>query len=603
MEGRLTPVLGLTKPDSGSADIRVINVDLDILDAAIGAITGGGGGPPSGPAGGDLTGSYPNPQIATGAVSDLEVAAANKDGAPSSPSMRTLGAGATQAAAGNDARFTDARAPTAHHLTHEPGGTDAMAVNAAAGTGSLRTLGTSATSAAAGNDARFSDSRPPTGAASGHLTGTYPGPSIANGVVTDTHVAVANKDGAVGTASMRTLGAGATQAAAGNHAHAGMVTNPMTTAQDLIVGGASGTPTRLGVGASTQVLTVVGGVLTWQAPVSGGMTNPMTSAGDVIVGGASGAPGRLGVGTADQVLSVVAGVPAWAAAVAQQNLLTNGGYEVWQRGAGPFTAGGAYTADRWQWVAGTSTVSVTQDGFGANVDVGSQYALTAVVGAGTGGSFVQRLENYPQLRGRTVTVTARVRSTVAGLVRVGVYDGTAWTDGSFNSGTGAYETVSVTVSLGAGATAVWVRVNITGAATVQIDNAVLVVGAVAPPYAPLHPAEDLARCLRYYQVWGGTIVNEYLTNGQCYATTKAQAPLAYPVVMGGVPTITVSAPGDFQVAGTAGGALTLTGLGGTAITNRSTNLDCTVASGLVAGQATVLRTNTLAARLVAEWNP
>lgn len=45
----------------------------------------------------------------------------------------------------------------------------------------------------------------------------------------------------------------------------------------------------------------------------GGMTNPMTTAGDMITGGASGAPGRLGVGSSGQVLKVVGGVPAWAA--------------------------------------------------------------------------------------------------------------------------------------------------------------------------------------------------------------------------------------------------------------------------------------------------
>jgi hypothetical protein len=44
------------------------------------------------------------------------------------------------------------------------------------------------------------------------------------------------------------------------------------------------------------------------------MTNPMTTAGDLIVGGSGGAPQRLGVGTNGQVLTVVSGAPAWAAA-------------------------------------------------------------------------------------------------------------------------------------------------------------------------------------------------------------------------------------------------------------------------------------------------
>ena len=55
--------------------------------------------------GGDVSGTIANIQIAAGAVTDTEVAAANKDGAAGTASMRTLGTGATQAAAGNDSRF------------------------------------------------------------------------------------------------------------------------------------------------------------------------------------------------------------------------------------------------------------------------------------------------------------------------------------------------------------------------------------------------------------------------------------------------------------------------------------------------------------------
>lgn len=55
-----------------------------------------------------------------------------------------------------------------HNARHEPGGADAMAVDAAAATGSLRTIGTAATAACAGNDARLSDARTPTAHKASH---------------------------------------------------------------------------------------------------------------------------------------------------------------------------------------------------------------------------------------------------------------------------------------------------------------------------------------------------------------------------------------------------------------------------------------------------
>lgn len=46
----------------------------------------------------------------------------------------------------------------------------------------------------------------------------------------------------------------------------------------------------------------------WLSP----MVNPMTTAGDIIYGGASGVPTRLAVGSDQQILKVVSGIPAWA---------------------------------------------------------------------------------------------------------------------------------------------------------------------------------------------------------------------------------------------------------------------------------------------------
>ena len=79
------------------------------------------------------------------------------------------------------------------------------------------------------------------------------------------------------------------------------MSNPMTAAGDLIIGGTSGAATRLAKGSSGQVLKATSSGIGWAN--ESGMTNPMSAQGDIIVGGSCGTPTRLAKGSSGQVLT------------------------------------------------------------------------------------------------------------------------------------------------------------------------------------------------------------------------------------------------------------------------------------------------------------
>lgn len=121
--------------------------------------------------------------------------------------------------------------------------------------------------------------------------------------------------------------------------------NVITTLGDIVKGGSTGVPERLGAGANGYVLTSDTGDISW-APIpdiltnalpanlgavaatgtatgaaradhvhswTGVVNNVMTGVGDMIYGGATGAPTRRAPGATGNILTMAAGVPTWAA--------------------------------------------------------------------------------------------------------------------------------------------------------------------------------------------------------------------------------------------------------------------------------------------------
>lgn len=227
-----------------------------------------------------------------------------------------------------------------------------------------------------------------------------------------------------------------------------------------------------------------------------------------------------------------------ALAGSHRNLFVNGGFEPigWQRGVGPFTTNNAYTADRWQMVINTGSMTVTQET--SVVDSASAAALK-VVATAAGDSIQQRIEGVVELRGREISVSLRFQQSVSNANTLLVLRSNA---GSFASAaaaatTGAYQTVTVTGTVPSGATSLDVVMQMGAAGTYYLDNAMLVIGPAPAPYRPLHPQEELARCQRYHEVMGGVNTSVGVL-GYGAAGTNCGNYIPFKVQKGGTPTVT-----------------------------------------------------------------
>ena len=259
-----------------------------------------------------------------------------------------------------------------------------------------------------------------------------------------------------------------------------------------VLGGTLPSPT-MAAGAAASNVGALGGSL------SGTLPNPTLAANSV---GASQITDGT-VGTAELANAAVTNAKL-ASDTARANQLTNGGFEVWQRGNGGFAANGAWTADRWTiQLAGTDTMSVSKDT--TNMDTSSKAcaACTFTLSGGAGSSNLYQPLAFAEwgIQGAVLSLSVRVKTSTANAVRVGIINGAVPTYSAFHTGNGAYQTLTVTCPAVTSATG-YLQIYFAASCTAYLDNAMLVVGSQPCDYVPLHPADDLARCLRYYEKVG-----------------------------------------------------------------------------------------------------
>jgi hypothetical protein len=283
---------------------------------------------------------------------------------------------------------------------------------------------------------------------------------------------------------------------------------------------------------------------------------------------------------------------------ARLNLLANGGFEVWQRGAGAFVNG--YCADRWR-ISGA--LQVTKAPYSVLEGKG---AWTAQLNTTSGATFyfVQDIEDYKQLQGRPVTFSILATCSVASAIRCYCYDGTTEYWGAYHSGNGTYQTLTLTVTIPVGRTAL--MFGLTGAATTgtqfYVDNAMLVVGTQAADFAPLPPADELARCNRYYQRFPSLSAAPRAT-GCANGTNRALVMMPLKTMMGGQQTVTNSGWSDFGIS-TGAQAVAISVQNGIYQTDSHLGFDVTtVTAPLTVGHGAVMYCANGTGWMAAEWNP
>jgi hypothetical protein len=179
------------------------------------------------------------------------------------------------------------------------------------------------------------------------------------------------------------------------------------------------------------------------------------------------------------------------------------------------------------------------------VDTGSAASLK-VVFSGTPPAYVGQpvTDQLAALSGRTLSFTCRVWCNTANCARLNLQvNGSTANYSAYHTGSSAWQTLSVTAAMPT-LTNLTAYIQFDAACTAYLDNACLVVGSQPANYVPLHPADDLARCLRYYEVVGadGSLVYAAYCGaglaGACYVRYRAQKPVTPTVTKVGTWAVT-----------------------------------------------------------------
>ena len=315
------------------------------------------------------------------------------------------------------------------------------------------------------------------------------------------------------------------------------------------------------------------------------------------------------------------------------NYIINGAFDIWQRGTS-FTAGArAYSVDRYTIGRSGNVAGLTAS---RSTDVPDNYVYSIKVQRDSGNTATNTLGLHQQLEdagklvaGQTVTISfwAKAGADFNGSFSARQNSSSAeWssitysTGGAMNSGNADFDSSSVTIA----PTTTWTRYSFTATipttanslqvhflytpvGTAGADDSFYITGwqleagSVATPFRRNANSTqgELAACQRYFQAYGGDAVNQFFGSGLAVGTTLGAFSFLTQTTLRAAPTVTFSNVTHFSCASATGALLACTNLTANNASATSVGLTGTVASGLVAGNGSLLRSNTTDARIFA----
>jgi hypothetical protein len=231
-----------------------------------------------------------------------------------------------------------------------------------------------------------------------------------------------------------------------------------------------------------------------------------------------------------------------AAAPGRANLLANGGLRRWTRGAGPWTANNAWMADDWQLVVTAGSVSasrVTPQGLTATA--ANPYALQMVVSGATPNVSAQAtVGDVAPLLGRRVALSLWAYATTPGACYAALFDDVGGAASAGHPG-GGWQALTVVLDVSTTTVGLTAALVVQAASTVQLGWAMLAASNVPVMFAPLHPADVAARCLRRVEKWGGGGAFDFPSlYGYGAAGQFVLTPVTFLGEKAGIPTVTKS---------------------------------------------------------------